>query len=408
MEVARRTWRLCSLWIALLTFLSPWSVLQVIPAPVTPVAPVSRTKPGKWQVSNMGRCRDTRGNITPGYLHPDGYVRVTIQGCHFLLHRLVAHAFLGLPPTEKKWIVNHIDHSRSNNWSDNLEYVTHKQNMRHSYAKNSLRRRKVTPVMVRPVESQEWITFPSVKAAAKHLGQPYSTAHQRFKGNANIDGFEYRFVRLDEHILPDLPGEVWRPMIDPKSGLRVDGKKISSAGRIKSHTGRISTGFCGQSGYVYVNIKVKGHRRNELLHRLVAVAFLGPPPTPHTQINHKDGNKSNNIAANLEYATASENLLHHHANRKGLHPLCKAVLSREYGSSDPWTNHSSFKSAADALGVRRELISCCINGKRRQTGGFEFRLEEPDGTTMETLPGEEWRDVDVPSHLKDRRSRKNR
>ena len=198
-------------------------------------------------------------------------------------------------------------------------------------------------------------------------------------------------------------------MIGPRSGLRVDGKEISSICRIKSHTGRISTGFCRQDGYAYVNIKEKGNRRNEPLHRLVAVAFLGPPPTPlHTQINHKDGSKSNNTAANLEYATPSENALHHYSNRKGLHPLCKAVLSRVYGSSGSWRYHSSFKSAADALGVRFEGISHCINGKQKQTGGFEFRLEEPDGTTVETLPGEEWRDVDVAFHLKDRRSRKNR
>ena len=49
----------------------------------------------------------------------------------FLIHRLVAAAFLGPCPAEKQ--VNHKDGCKLNNLSSNLEYVTHSENILHAY-----------------------------------------------------------------------------------------------------------------------------------------------------------------------------------------------------------------------------------------------------------------------------------
>lgn len=46
-----------------------------------------------------------------------------------------------------------------------------------------------------------------------------------------------------------------------------------------------------------------------LVHRLVADAFLGPCPVGH-EVNHQNLDKADNRAANLEYVTRSENMLH--------------------------------------------------------------------------------------------------
>lgn len=49
----------------------------------------------------------------------------------FMIHRLVAYMFLGLR-SESDLEVNHIDGNRYNNKLDNLEIVTHQQNIDHS------------------------------------------------------------------------------------------------------------------------------------------------------------------------------------------------------------------------------------------------------------------------------------
>ncbi|MGE0652015.1 MAG: NUMOD4 motif-containing HNH endonuclease [Alphaproteobacteria bacterium] len=52
--------------------------------------------------------------------------------------------------------------------------------------------------------------------------------------------------------------------------------------------------------------ETKPHRR--LAHRLVAFAFLGPPPSAaHTDVAHSDGNPSNNRVSNLRWATHRDN-----------------------------------------------------------------------------------------------------
>ena len=89
--------------------------------------------------------------------------------------------------------------------------------------------------------------------------------------------------------------------------------EISDLGQIRSKRGVLKP-FLNPDGYPQVDLG--GNRRT--IHRLVALVFLGEKPAPNLVVNHKDGVKTNNSVANLEYVTHSEDVLH--AWRLGLQP----------------------------------------------------------------------------------------
>lgn len=215
---------------------------------------------------------------------------------------------------------------------------------------------------------------------------------------------EFRYAKQEKQTLK---GEEWRPMIHPTSGVSIPGRLVSSQGRVKLKNGRISKGHQRKDLYYVTTICLDSHSYTFLVHRLVARAFLDQPPTPeHTEVNHKDLDKGNNAVKNLEYVTPAENIAHCIANMKGPHPLSRPILSRLYGSSDEWRFHPSSKSAALDLGLDQSHVCKCVAGKQRQTGGYEFCLVEPEEALVATLPHEEWRDVDLDWHLRDREVRR--
>ncbi len=95
----------------------------------------------------------------------------------------------------------------------------------------------------------------------------------------------------------------------------------------------------------YVQVWLGGREgQNHYVHRLVAFAFLGAPPSDAHQIAHWDGDKSHNSVANLRWATRSENS--RDKRRLGEHPKLtqqqvneirsranesSIVLAREFG-----------------------------------------------------------------------------
>lgn len=79
-------------------------------------------------------------------------------------------------------------------------------------------------------------------------------------------------------------------------------------------------------GYLYVNLyDLHGKPHKHYLHRLVAQSFI-PNPNNLLEVNHIDGDKSNNSVGNLEWCTSRENT--RHAYKKGLQ-IPKYKLSSE-------------------------------------------------------------------------------
>ena len=86
---------------------------------------------------------------------------------------------------------------------------------------------------------------------------------------------------------------------------------VSDKGRVRNNeTGHILKGVLLPKGYVKVNLhNVDGSRKNKLIHRLVATAFI-ENPEQKPEVNHKNGIKNDNRVENLEWVTGEENRKH--------------------------------------------------------------------------------------------------
>lgn len=94
-------------------------------------------------------------------------------------------------------------------------------------------------------------------------------------------------------------------------------KSFANNGKKRSEQGKIMNDYLTDRGYVRVTLRDGVTTKYLRVHRLVAFAFLDNPYN-YTELNHIDGDKTNNHVDNLEWCTRSENLLH--AYRTGLKP----------------------------------------------------------------------------------------
>ena len=85
--------------------------------------------------------------------------------------------------------------------------------------------------------------------------------------------------------------------------------------------------FDGKGHYLHVGLHVNGVAKTVNVHRLVARAFI-PNPCGYAEVNHKDENKTNNAASNLEWCTHEYNNTYGSKIDKGRgenNSICKAT-----------------------------------------------------------------------------------
>lgn len=90
------------------------------------------------EVSNLGNVKKD-GVFLKKMENHDGYLTVVLKKkrgknshSNVFVHRLVLCAFVDERFYKDGWEVNHKDYDRKNNCSDNLEWVTHRDNVRYS------------------------------------------------------------------------------------------------------------------------------------------------------------------------------------------------------------------------------------------------------------------------------------
>jgi hypothetical protein len=109
-------------------------------------------------------------------------------------------------------------------------------------------------------------------------------------------------------------------------------------------------------------------RQDVKVHRVVAQAFL-PNPENRPQVNHLNGVRDDPRAANLEWATVSENHLHAYRELGREPPAQRPVI----GTKDGVELRFDSVSKAARAGFNRSSIQYCLRGEWKQHRGYEWR-----------------------------------
>jgi len=149
--------------------------------------------------------------------------------------------------------------------------------------------------------------------------------------------------------------------------------EISDLGRTKrikaatnTYAGRILKPGLDGDGYHKVSLSKAGDIRSVKVHKMVITAFIGPRPEGK-QINHIDGDKSNNRLDNLEYVTQSENMLHAYKigleSQRGEKNNYSKLTEENVHEIRRLVGEESQKSMAKRFGVAQETINGVVKGR---------------------------------------------
>lgn len=199
-------------------------------------------------------------------------------------------------------------------------------------------------------------------------------------------------------------------MTDPEVWKDITGYenlyKVSNLGRIKSMA---KSWVCGTSrlcskgetilkkvnvnGYHAVSLWKNGKLYRPTVHRIVAIHFI---PNPHNkrEVNHKNGIKTDNRVANLEWVTPAENQKHAYAtglnrrHRKGEGPYYwvrgdkhhftgkkgkECVNSKKVEDIHTGRVWHTIYECAKSLGINKNTLSRALNKKTPNKYGVRFK-----------------------------------
>ena len=165
--------------------------------------------------------------------------------------------------------------------------------------------------------------------------------------------------------------EIWKDIVGYEGHY-----KISNLGRVKSlkyGKEQILKNVKNGRGYLQVDLLKNGEEKTYYIHRIVAQVFL-PNPQNLPQINHKNEDKTDNNANNLEWCTAKYNNNYGTHNQRSAEKRSKPVL--QYTKDGKFVKE--WKSARDIernLGYNSGYISSCCNGKFKSAYRFVWKYK---------------------------------
>lgn len=158
--------------------------------------------------------------------------------------------------------------------------------------------------------------------------------------------------------------------------------KVNTRGDVLSvRSGKLLKAGKNKQGYMNVVLSKNGESKVHKVHRLVARTFI-PNPNNYPFINHKDEDKANNCAENLEWCTAKYNLNYGTAIKRRSEAIKASPIKQRKAvvqlslSGKFIKEYRSTKEASEETGIDRRQISCAINHIGKQAQGYLWVLKD--------------------------------
>ena len=354
---------------------------------------------GRYQVSNLGRVKSFCGyagkrvRIRKTTRNKKGYEFVCLShGTSIAVHRLVAKAFV--PGYKEGLTVNHIDENPSNNRWDNLEWMTSTDNANYGTARKRSAESQGVPVAQIDKNGVVIAEYTSQSEAARATNIPSPRISMCCCGKIKTaGGFLWKRIENRNEQKTSTPKIYRMKSSKEEKWADIEGYEglyqISSIGRVYalsrmiranngSYTkkGHFLKWKFNKEGYPRVVLRKDGKDKYLFVHRIVAKAFVAGY-NEGLVVNHKDENRANPCASNLEWITGQEN---NRYGNIGVHigiALGKPVYQISLDGEIIRRFNSVREAARFVNGNDRDITRCC-RGLRGMTKhhGYKWAYAE--------------------------------
>lgn len=179
--------------------------------------------------------------------------------------------------------------------------------------------------------------------------------------------------------------EEWKP-IPGFEGLY----EASNAGRVRSvdrdlfqrnnaggvsifkRKGRVLAQRVSASGYYRVNLSKDDMHTTHHVHKLICLAFYGPPSCDQAHAAHNDGDRKNNALPNLRWATPSENMMdknEHGTDMRG---------ARHFNAKLTWDDVKAIRSSTDSAPSLARKFGVGVHAIHKVRYGYTWKTTSED------------------------------